>query len=165
MTTQTDGSYSREAWLVWDEGGRYPDVIAELMSPSTAATDLGTKKDLYERVFRTPEYFVFDPFDPNSFQGWRLNGSHRYQSLVPNEQGWLWSQRLGMWLGTWEGTIERISAIWLRFYNPEGQLVLLPEEAAEQQASEAQQQANEAQRRAEETEAMLAKYRERFGDL
>jgi len=46
-----------------------------------------------------------------------------------------------------------------------GQLVLLPEEAAEQQASEAQQQANEAQRRAEETEAMLAKYRERFGDL
>ena len=43
--------------------------------------------------------------------------------------------------------------------------MLLPEEAAEQQASEAQQQANEAQRRAEETEAMLAKYRERFGDL
>lgn len=32
----------------------------ELLSPSTAAVDRGVKKDLYEQVFRTPDYFVFD---------------------------------------------------------------------------------------------------------
>lgn len=153
-----DGSYAREAWFVWEEGGRYPDVIVELMSSSTKEKDLGTKKDIYERVFRTPDYFVFDPFDPNSLQGWHLNGSQRYQPLEFNDRGWLWCQTLGLWLGTWEGTIDRHQSIWLRFYNPEGELVLLPAEAA-------QQQANQAQQRVEEMEAMLAKYRERFGEL
>ena len=39
-----DGSFSREAWVVWEEGGKYPDVIVELLSPSTAREDLTTKK-------------------------------------------------------------------------------------------------------------------------
>ena len=128
-----DGSYPRQGWVVWQEGGRYPDVIVELMSSSTANVDTGVKKDLYERVFRTRDYFVFDPFDPNSLAGWRLDANLRYQPIVPNEQGWLWSQTLGFWLGTWEGTIDREPAVWLRFYDEEGNLVPLPEEAAEQQ--------------------------------
>jgi Uma2 family endonuclease len=37
----------------------YPDVIVELLSDSTAAQDKGTKKDIYERVFKTSDYFVF----------------------------------------------------------------------------------------------------------
>ncbi len=47
-----DGSYKRQGWVVWNENGRYPDVIVELMSESTAKIDLTTKKDLYERTFR-----------------------------------------------------------------------------------------------------------------
>jgi len=128
-----DGSYPRQGWVVWDEGGRYPDVIVELMSSSTAEVDTGVKKDLYERVFRTRDYIVFDPFDPNSLAGWRLDENFRYQPIVPNEQGWLWCQTLGFWLGTWEGTIDREPAVWLRFYDEVGNLVPLPEEAAEQQ--------------------------------
>lgn len=128
-----DGSYPRQGWVVWDEGGRYPDVIVELMSSSTAEVDTGAKKDLYERVFKTRDYFVFDPFNPNSLAGWRLDANLRYQPIVPNEQGWLWSQTLGFWLGTWEGTIDREPTMWLRFYDEAGNLVPLPEEAAEQQ--------------------------------
>ena len=131
-----DGRKERPGWVVWEEEGRYPDVIVELMSPSTAAVDTGTKKDIYERVFRTPDYFVFNPFDPNSLQGWHLNASQRYQRLIPNEQGWLWCQTLDFWLGTWEGTIDRETAVWLRFYDQEGNLVLLPEEAAQQQVEQ-----------------------------
>ena len=131
-----DGSYPRQGWVVWDEGGRYPDVIVELMSSSTAEVDTGVKKDLYERVFRTRDYIVFDPFDPNSLAGWRLDENFRYQPIVPNEQGWLWCQTLGFWLGTWEGTIDREPAVWLRFYDEAGNLVPLPEEAAEQQGLE-----------------------------
>ncbi|MEQ9357119.1 Uma2 family endonuclease [Coleofasciculus chthonoplastes] len=128
-----DGTTERQGWVVWEEGGRYPDVIVELMSPSTASMDTGTKKDIYERIFRTPDYFVFNPFDPNSLQGWHLNASQQYQPLVPNEQGWLWCQTLGLWVGTWHGTIDRETAVWLRFYDQDGNLVSLPEEAAQQQ--------------------------------
>ena len=67
-----DGSYPRQGWVVWEEEGRYPDVIVELMSDSTANVDITTKKNLYERTFRTPDYFVYDPFDPDSLRGWHL---------------------------------------------------------------------------------------------
>ncbi|HBE20378.1 MAG TPA: hypothetical protein DEG17_06125 [Cyanobacteria bacterium UBA11149] len=125
-----DGSYPRQGWVVWLEGGRYPNVIIELMSSSTAIVDTGLKKDIYEKVFRTPDYFVFNPFDPNSLQGWHLDSNQQYQPLVPNERGWLWCKSLGFWLGTWSGTVDRETAIWLRFYDEEGNLVLLPDEAA-----------------------------------
>jgi Uma2 family endonuclease len=144
-----DGTTERQGWVVWEEGGRYPDVIVELMSSSTAAVDTGAKKEIYDRIFRTPDYFVFNPFDANSLQGWHLDSSLGYQPLVPNEQGWLWCQTLGFWLGTWEGTIDRETAVWLRLYDEAGNLVLLPEEAAQQQAQTAQQQLEIAQQQAQ----------------
>ena len=130
VVLNVDGEREREGWVVWEENGRYPDVIIELMSPSTAAIDIGVKKDIYEQTFRTPNYYVFNPFEPESLQGWRLDLERGYQQLNPNPQGWLWCQRLGLWLGTWEGTIEDKPGIWLRFYDQQGNLVLLPEEAA-----------------------------------
>lgn len=87
-----------------------------------------------------------------------------YQPLLPNEQGWLWSQSLGFWLGTWERMIERETTVWLRFYDSQGQLVLLPEELAQQQAELAQQQLAAEQQRIRELEAELAQYRQRLGE-
>jgi Uma2 family endonuclease len=130
VVLNVDGERERQGWVVWEENGRYPDVIIELMSPSTAAIDMGVKKDIYEQTFRTPDYYVFNPFDPDSLQGWRLDLERGYQALNPNPHGWLWCQRLGLWLGTWQGTIEDKPGIWLRFYDQQGNLVLLPEEAA-----------------------------------
>ncbi len=153
----TDGSYSRDAWIVWEEDGHYPDVIVELLSPSTAQQDFGIKKDIYEQTFRTPDYFVFDPYNPDSLQGWHLSDRH-YQTLVPDERGWLWCESLGFWLGTWNGTIDCHPGIWLRFYDPAGNLVLLPEEAAQQQAKQAQQEAEQERQLRED---LLAKLRAR----
>ena len=130
MVLNVDGERERQCWVVWQENGRYPDVIIELMSPSTAAIDVGVKKDIYEQIFRTPDYYLFNPFELDSLQGWRLDLEQGYQALNPNSQGWLWCQRLGLWLGTWEGTIEDKLGIWLRFYDQQGNLVPLPEEAA-----------------------------------
>lgn len=134
VVLNVDGARERQGWVVWDENGRYPDVIVELLSASTAQADRGTKREIYERVFRTPDYFIFDPFDPNSLRGWHLDASRKYQELVPNDRGWLWCDSLGFWLGNWEGTIERETAIWLRFFDSSGNLVLLPEEAERQRA-------------------------------
>jgi Uma2 family endonuclease len=147
VVLDVDGDRERLGWVVWEEEGRYPDTIVELMSPSTASVDLGLKKDLYDRVFKTQNYFVYNPFDATSLLGWHR--SNAYQPIVPDERGWLWCETLGLWLGTWQGTIDRETLNWLRFYDPTGALVLLPEEVAQQQAEVAQQQADAAQQQAE----------------
>ena len=156
-----DGRTDRQGWVVWEENGRYPDVIVELMSPSTAAVDTGAKKDIYEQIFKTSDYFVFDPFDPSSLQGWHLDANQRYQPLVPNEQGWLWCQRLGLWLGTWEGTIDRETAVWLRFYDQAGNLVPLPEEAAQVRAEQERQRAEQERQQAEQERQRAEQERQR----
>jgi len=48
VVLNVDGKRERQGWVVWEEKGRYPDVIIELMSPSTAAMDTGVKKDIHQ---------------------------------------------------------------------------------------------------------------------
>jgi Uma2 family endonuclease len=147
-----DGSYKRQGWVVWNENGRYPDVIVELMSESTAKIDLTTKKNLYERTFRCSQYFVYNPFDATSLQGWALDQNQCYQKIIPDHRGWLWCQRLGLWLGVWMGSIQREEAPWLRFYDLDGNLILLPAELAEierQNAEIERQRARAASQQAE----------------
>lgn len=172
VVLDVDGSRERQGWVVWEEEGRYPDVIVELLSPSTAKADLNEKKRLYERTFHTADYFVYDPFDPTSLQGWHLDASQRYQPIDPNQQGWLWCEKLELWLGTWEGSIRREPPVetchWLRFYDVEGNLVLLPEEIAEQshqQAEEERQRAEEERQRAEEEHQRAEEERQRAEQL
>ncbi|MDZ4877374.1 MAG: hypothetical protein CLLPBCKN_006809 [Chroococcidiopsis cubana SAG 39.79] len=147
VALDVDGSRERQGWVVWEEDGRYPDVIVELLSPSTANVDRGVKKDLYERVFRTPDYFIYDPFAAEELVGWHLELGRGYQPLIPNERGWLWCETLELWLGTWQGSIRREpptgTCDWLRFYDRAFNLVLLPEEIA---AREQQQATSERQR-------------------
>ncbi|NEP02535.1 MAG: hypothetical protein F6K58_28585 [Symploca sp. SIO2E9] len=160
-----EGNRDRQGWVVWEEEGRYPDVIVELLSPSTATVDFGEKKALYEKVFRTPDYFVFDPFNPDSLQGWHLLLGKGYQELKPNERGWLWSESLQLWLGTWEGAITREpvegSCHWLRFYKTDRTLVPLPEEAAEQKAEQARQRAEQEKQRADKEKQRADKEKQR----
>ena len=82
-----DGVRPRHSWIVWQEQGRYPDVIVELLSPTTMSEDLGPKKDLYERVFKTADYFCVNP-DDWSLRGWRLGNMH-YVALQPDPRGTL----------------------------------------------------------------------------
>ncbi len=144
VALDVDGSPERQGWVTWEEEGRYPDVIVELMSLSTAKIDKGIKKRLYERTFRTREYYIYDPFDPQSLEGWHLDAAQRYQPLGANEHGWLWSESLELWLGKWEGSIRREpptgTCQWLRFYDHQERLVLLPEEIARQEQQRAEQE-------------------------
>ncbi len=119
----------RKSWVVWEEGGKYPNVIVEILSPTTAETDKGLKKQIYQDIFRTPDYFWFDP-ETLEFQGFQLMAG-QYQIVEPNEKGWLWSQQLGLYLG--------IDNNQLRFFTPEGKLVLTPEETAERLAKKLQE--------------------------
>jgi hypothetical protein len=121
----------RNSWVVWEEGGKYPNLIIELLSPSTASTDKGLKKQIYQDIFRTPEYFWFNPQNLE-FAGFILFGG-TYQPIEPNPQGLLWSQQLNLYLGVHDGK--------LRYFLPEGQLMLTPEEYGVQATQRAEQQA------------------------
>src|SRR5207237_2402806 len=69
----------RPYWAVWLEGGRYPDVIVEILSPRTATEDRTTKKNIYEQVFRTAEYYCYDP-ETQQLEGWQLHRSEEHTS-------------------------------------------------------------------------------------
>jgi len=138
----TEKRLDRKSWVVWQEGGRYPDVIVEILSDSTAKTDRGEKKQIYQDIFRAPNYFWFEPFTLE-FQGFRLVGG-KYQPIEPNEQGWLWSSRLELYLGIYEQK--------LRYFTSSGELVPMAEEVlrqAEQKVQEAEEKV-EAERREKE---------------
>jgi Uma2 family endonuclease len=123
-----DGQRARRAWILWEEEGQYPNLIIELLSPTTAAADLGPKKDLYERKFKTPEYFCFDP-ESNQLRGWHLSDSG-YTPLAPTPQSHLPSHELQLRLGLWEGVYQNIVATWLRFFDLSGKLIPTAEERA-----------------------------------
>lgn len=129
----------RNAWVVWEEDGKYPNLIIELLSTSTATTDRTLKKDLYQERFRTPEYFWFSP-DTLEFEGWRLTGN-RYQEITPNAQGWRWSEELSLYLGVEQGQ--------LRYFTSEGDKIPTPEEVASQTQTQLEQERIRAQRLAE----------------
>ncbi|ELS50064.1 Uma2 family endonuclease [Microcystis aeruginosa] len=118
----------RKSWVVWEEDGKYPHVIIEILSDSTAETDRGLKKEIYQETFRTPNYFWFDPTSLE-FKGFQLMAG-KYEEIAANEQGWLWSQQLELFLGVHDSQ--------LRFFTPEGKLVPTPEEVAEKMTQKLQ---------------------------
>ncbi len=148
-----DPDRERKAWISWEEGGRLPDVIVELLSPSTARKDRTEKRDLYARVFRTAEYFLCDP-DTGELEGLRL-ADRFYRPIPPDENGRLWSEQLGASLGFWHGVVDRSKGDWIRLFHPDGSLVPAPEEQAEAE----RQRADAEGQRADAAEAELARLR------
>jgi Uma2 family endonuclease len=127
---------TRKSWVVWEEEGKYPHVIVEILSDSTAKTDKELKKRIYQDTFRTPDYFWFDPYSLE-FAGFHLVDGE-YQPLEANEQGLLWSHQLGLYLGVHQGLV--------RFFRANGELVPTPEETAIQAEEKAEQEARKAER-------------------
>jgi Uma2 family endonuclease len=122
----------RRSWVVWEEDGKYPDIIIELLSESTAEVDRTTKRELYQDRFRTPEYFWFDP-ESLEFVGLRLIGN-RYQE-IPNQPQGKWSETLELYLAILDGQ--------LRFFKPNGELVPTPQESAVREGEAAAQARHE----------------------
>ncbi len=141
----------RRSWAIWEEGGKYPNVVIELLSSSTATVDRGKKKDLYQDVWRVPNYFWFHP-ETLEFAGFHLVNNH-YEAITPTEAGWLWSDQLELYLGIYERQ--------LRWFSAAGQLIPLPEEA-ERLAKEQERLAKE---QAQQAELRSRQRAERLGEL
>ncbi|XXX82369.1 Uma2 family endonuclease [Sorangium sp. So ce134] len=144
----------RKSWVVWEEDGRYPNVIVEVLSDSTESIDRGLKKQTYQDVFRTPDYFWFHP------EMLELSGFHlvdgQYEPLSPDASGRLWSAQLELFLGVEAGQ--------LRFFTREGALVPAGKELA-QRAEFAEQRAESAEQRAGSAEQRAARLAEKLREL
>jgi hypothetical protein len=155
-------SQMTEAWVAWEEGGRLPDLIVELLSPSTERVDRKTKMSLYAQVFRTRDYFLFD-WDKETLEGYRLVGN-AYEPIAPDRQGRLRSAVLGLDLGLWQGVVrafesgEAEESTWVRLFDPADRLIPTLGEAESARA--------DAERaRADAAEAELKRLRSLLGGL
>ncbi len=124
----------RLSYVVWQEGID-PNVVVELLSPSTEKEDFGqtlreinqppTKWEVYEKILRIPYYIIFDRYTDNLrvFQ----NIAGRYQELsISNSRIWLRELELG--IGLWQGTYQNVTRLWLRWYDTTGNWIPTPVE-------------------------------------
>ena len=110
----------RRSYKIWDEG-KSPDFIMELLSDETRKRDFGFKKRLYQNVFHTKEYFLYDP-DTEELYGYRLT-EKRYRLVRLDADFRLFSSILGLLFGV-------DTQGWLRVYRPDGTLLKTQQELA-----------------------------------
>jgi Uma2 family endonuclease len=120
----------RKAWVVWEEDGKTPDVVIELLSESTESVDRGEKMRIYAQQLRVGEYFLFDPFS-GVLEGYELDAPRAsYRPKKPDDAGKFYSERTGLFLGKVHGTIGSVEADWLRWIEPGGRVLPTGEEMA-----------------------------------
>jgi Uma2 family endonuclease len=149
----------RDNYKIWEEG-QVPVVIFEMTSGGTQAQDTGFKKTLYEQL-EVQEYWLFDPkgeWIEERLQGYRLRGES-YELITDSR-----SEPLQLRLAV-EGEL-------IGFYREDtGEKLLIPDELVEALQAEvmarqqAEERAEQAEERAKHMEDLLARYRERFGEL
>ncbi len=179
----------RLSWVVWEEDGKTPAVVIELLSESTAAVDRGKKKQIYARQLHVPYYYLFHPFT-HEFSGFELDPpSLTYRTLEPLPNGDLPCPVLGLSLGIREHDFDGAHARWLRWVGPDGTCLPTGDEladaaekkadAAEKKADAAEKKADAAEKKADAAEvamgeaetraaqlaARLAEYEKKFGSI
>jgi Uma2 family endonuclease len=152
----------RKSYVTWIEGAN-PFVVVELLSPGTEKEDLGqtvreanlppTKWEVYERILRVPYYFVFSRYT-GILKAFQLVGSS-YTELELDEPPRVWIEEIGLGLGVWQGSYQKITENWLRWYDASGNWVLTPEEAQRERAEQERQLVERERQRAERLMAQL----------
>ncbi|MBW4496765.1 MAG: Uma2 family endonuclease [Oscillatoria princeps RMCB-10] len=156
----------RDNYKIWEEG-QVPTVIFEMTSKGTQNEDKNFKKTLYEQL-GVKEYWLFDPkgeWVEEKLCGYRLRGE-TYEPITDSR-----STLLQLRLAVEDKLIG--------FYREDtGEKLLIPSELAEalrqetlarqeaeERAEQERQQAEQERQRREEMEALLARYRQSFGEL
>jgi Uma2 family endonuclease len=154
----------RLSYVIWQEGVA-PFLVVELLSPGTEKEDLGqtvreinqppTKWEVYEQILRIPYYVVFSRYT-DELKVFEL-ANNRYQELkLPEPRFWL--APIGLGLGLWSGTYERIERQWLRWYDAQNLWIPTPAERLiqeKQQVEQERQRAEQERQRAEQLAEQL----------
>jgi hypothetical protein len=118
---------------------------------------------VYEQIIRIPYYGIYE-IKTGKLEVYHLN-DFSYQKLEPNESDHYPIEPLGVELGLWQGTYQNQTQLWLRWWDSEGNLLLIGEERAEQERQRAEQErqrAEQERQRAEQAEQKAARLAERL---
>lgn len=143
----------RKSWVVWEEDGRVPNVVVELLSESTERQDRGRKMQVYAGL-GVHEYYLYDPIDER-LEGFRLDSATRsYAPIVAEADGRLSCESLGLQLGVAEGTFQGVRGAWLRWQDPDGTILPTGAEDAEREKARAEREQARAERLAARLRAL-----------
>lgn len=142
--------------------GDPPAIVMEFLSAtdgdeySSKPTYPPGKWFFYEQVLQVPTYVIFEP-DSGLLETYRLADSG-YQLEQPDENGHHWIPELNLFLGTWRGQKEERTGYWLRWWDPDRQILpwAVEKVAAERQRAEEERQRAEEERQRAETERQRA---------
>ena len=128
---------------------------------------------VYEQVVRIPYYGIYE------IKSGKLEMYHLvtgfYQKVEPNERGHYFIPPLEVELGLWRGSYQNQEQLWLRWWDKEGNLLLIGNERAEVESDRANREHQRAQRiemdlveerqRAQRAELKAAQLAERLRSL
>ncbi len=121
--------------------GPPPELIVEFISTKTRASDLKRKPQRYDK-WGVDEYFAHDPrprkrkSDQPRLWGWRRTQTGRFEEIMAEADGRMWSIQLDCWLVP-EGQK-------LRLYTREGKMLLTEAEAEHRRAERFAEQLRQA---------------------
>ncbi|MCS6920237.1 MAG: Uma2 family endonuclease [Fimbriimonadales bacterium] len=159
-----DGTKPRDSWVVWQEDGKYPDLVVEFISTSTREKDVKKNVRFYRDVFRTREYFWFDR-RTGELKGYRLTDGGKYAEIAPNAQGRLWSEVLDAYFGAWDGKYRGRRYLWLRLYDQQGRLLPTSQEAERERTKQERERAEQERQRAEQERQRAEQAEQRAAEL
>ncbi|NEO08622.1 MULTISPECIES: Uma2 family endonuclease [unclassified Moorena] len=164
---QLDGKI-RRSYVVWREhiaplialefasgnGDEERDKTPLSLSTQGEVTKPG-KFWVYEQIIRIPYYGIYQ-INNSSLEVYTLVSGF-YQKLTPNERGHYYISPLGVELGLWQGSYQNQTQLWLRWWDEEGNLLLIGDERAVLERERAEQE----RQRAEQAESIVEQERQR----
>jgi len=93
---------------------------------------------VYEQVMRIPYYGIYE-INSGRLEVYRLLDGY-YRLLELNERGHFPIVLLGVELGLWQGSYQNQTMLWLRWWDEEGNLLLIGDERAELEREIAREQ-------------------------
>jgi Uma2 family endonuclease len=97
----------------------------------------------YERVMRIPYYGIYE-INSGRLEVYRLIDGY-YQLLELNQRGHFAIAPLGVELGLWQGSYQNQTMLWLRWWDEEGNLLLIGDERAQLERLRGEQQRERAE--------------------
>ncbi len=157
-----NGAY-RRSYVFWREL-MSPTIVLEFASGDGSeerdTTPFKGKFWVYERVIRAPFYGIYE-IKTGQLEVYHLV-DFSYQKLTPNDRGHYPIALMNIELGLWQGMYQNQEMLWLRWWDAEGNLLLIGSEQVileQQRTEQAQQQEQQQRQRAEAAERELAELR------
>ncbi|HIK11581.1 MAG TPA: Uma2 family endonuclease [Oscillatoriaceae cyanobacterium M33_DOE_052] len=153
----------RRSYVIWREliaptivlefasgdGSEEKDQTPLVRTPEGLAIKPG-KFWVYERVMRIPYYGIYY-VNSGNLEVYRLVDT-RYQKMNPNERGHYPIDPMELELGLLEGTYQNQTQKWLRWWDNQGNLLLIGQEEAEKERAEKEKERDEKEKERAEKE-------------